>query len=143
MPLSDAQRALRTIRSRAAEWKVNPQQVGIMGFSAGGHLASTAATHFDAGQPDASDLVERQSSRPDFAILVYPVVTMGGVTHGGSKKNLLGENPSEALVRRFSNELQVTEKAPPIFMAHAIDDTPVPPENSATLYCGSANCCVV
>jgi acetyl esterase/lipase len=133
VPLLDAQRAIRMVRSRAAEWKINPSRVGIMGFSAGGHLASTAATHFDPARNDANDPLDRPSSRPDFAILVYPVVTMGEVTHGGSKKNLLGDNPSAELIELFSNEKQVTAATPPMFLAHAVDDKPVPPENSREL----------
>jgi hypothetical protein len=113
---------------------LNAERVGIMGFSAGGHLASTAATHFDAGRAEAQDPLDRLSCRPDFAILVYPVVTMGPITHGGSKKNLLGENPSAELIERFSNEKQVTERTPPMFLAHALDDAPVPPENSRLLF---------
>lgn len=134
VPLSDAQRAIRTVRSEAGELQVNPHRVGIMGFSAGGHLASTAGTHFDAGRPDATDAVERQSSRPDFVILVYPVVSMGPLTHGGSKHNLLGPNPSPELIELYSNEKQVTDQTPPMFLAHALDDKPVPPENSRQLY---------
>ena len=131
VPLLDAQQALRTLRSRAAEWKIDSHRIGIMGFSAGGHLASTAATHFDAGDPTASDSVAKASCRPDFAILVYPVISMGiASTHQGSKRNLLGPNPTAELVQRFSNELQVTDRTPPTFLAHALDDKPVPPENS-------------
>lgn len=134
VPLLDAQQAIRMVRANSKQWGVDPGKVGIMGFSAGGHLASTAATHFDAGNPKAENLVARQSSRPDFAILVYPVVTMGAITHGGSKRNLLGPNPSEELIELFSNEKQVTEKTPPIFLAHAVDDKPVPIANSKILY---------
>ena len=134
VPLRDAQRAIRTVRARAKEWGLNADRVGIMGFSAGGHLASTSATHFDGGQADAKDPLDRLSSRPDFAILVYPVVTMGEITHGGSKKNLLGDNPSAELIERFSNEKQVTDRTPPVFLAHALDDGPVPPENSKLLF---------
>ena len=134
VPLLDAGRAIRTVRAKANEWQLKPERIGIMGFSAGGHLASTAGTHFDAGKPDASDTVERVSSRPDFAILVYPVVSMGGKTHGGSRKNLLGENPKPELIELFSNEKQVTAQTPPMFLAHAVDDKPVPPENSRELY---------
>ena len=134
VPLRDAQRAIRTVRARAKEWGLNAERVGIMGFSAGGHLASTAATHFDAGRAEAQDPLDRLSCRPDFAILVYPVVTMGPITHGGSKKNLLGENPSAELIERFSNEKQVTKRTPPMFLAHALDDAPVPPENSRLLF---------
>ncbi len=134
VPLLDAQRAIRMVRSNAKAWGIDPEQVGIMGFSAGGHLASTAATHFDDGKPDADDVLDRPSSRPDFAVLVYPVVTMGEKTHGGSRTNLLGANPSQELMDLFSNEKQVTEKTPPIFLTHAIDDGPVPYINSKQLY---------
>lgn len=129
-PLLDAQRAIRLVRARAGEWKCSPRRIGIIGFSAGGHLASTAATHFDPGDPTADDPLARVSSRPDFAILVYPVITMGPNTHGGSKRNLLGPDPGEDLVVLFSNEKQVTDKTPPTFLAHALDDRVVVPENS-------------
>jgi acyl-CoA thioesterase-1 len=134
VPLLDAQRAIRIVRAHAAEWKVDAKRVGIMGFSAGGHLASTAATHFVPEDPNATNPLDRPSTRPDFAILVYPVVTMGSSTHGGSKKNLLGENPSQELMDLFSNEKQVTRETPPMFLTHAIDDKPVPPENSRQLH---------
>ncbi len=134
VPLLDAQRAIRTVRANAKDWGVDPARIGIMGFSAGGHLASTAGTHFDAGNAKAVDVVEQVSCRPDFMILVYPVVTMSDKTHGGSKSNLLGKNPAPELIKLFSNELQVTEKTPPTFLAHALDDKPVPPENSKALY---------
>jgi parallel beta-helix repeat protein len=133
VPLLDAQRAIRYVRSRAAEWRIAPDRIGIMGFSAGGHLASTAVTHFDDGDPKSADLVARVSCRPDFGILIYPVVTMGDKTHSGSKKNLLGPDPKPELVQLFSNELQVNAKTPPAFIAHAQDDKPVPPENSRQL----------
>jgi len=133
-PLLDAQRAIRTARANAKKWRLDPQQIGIMGFSAGGHLASTAATHFDNGKAEAKDVVERQSCRPSFAVLVYPVVSMGARTHQGSKRNLLGKEPSAALVKLYSNELQVTAATPPMFLAHAADDRPVPPENSRALF---------
>jgi acetyl esterase/lipase len=130
VPLLDAQRAIRYVRSRAADWRIAPDRIGIMGFSAGGHLASTAGTHFDDGDPKSADPVARLSCRPDFTILVYPVVTMGDKTHSGSKKNLLGPDPKPEMVELFSNEKQITAKTPPAFLAHAIDDKPVPPENS-------------
>lgn len=130
VPLLDAQRALRLTRSHATEWKINPQRVGILGFSAGGHVASTAATHFDRGNASATDPIERLSCRPDFAWLIYPVVTMGEYTHAGSKAQLLGSKPTPELVRWYSNEMQVTADTPPAFLAHAVDDKPVPPENS-------------
>ncbi len=134
VPLLDAQRALRTVRSRANDWQLDPSQIGIMGFSAGGHLASTAGTHFDDGDPNAADPVDRVSCRPDFMILVYPVIVMGEKTHSGSKKNLLGGAASPELVALFSNEKQVTDRTPPAFLAHALDDKPVPPENSKAFY---------
>lgn len=129
--LQDAQRAIRLFRARAAEWGVDPRRVGILGFSAGGHLASTAATHFDAGDPGAPDPVQRQDSRPDLAVLCYPVVTMqASLTHGGSRRNLLGEEPDPALVELLSNERQVTPRTPPTFLFHTADDQAVPVENS-------------
>lgn len=134
VPLLDAQRAVRTVRANAKEWGIDPARIGIMGFSAGGHLASTAGTHFDEGDPAAADAVDRVSCRPDFMILVYPVVTMGEKTHQGSKNNLLGKDPSEKLVDLFSNEKQVTARTPPTYLAHARNDEPVPPENSRALY---------
>jgi acetyl esterase/lipase len=118
VPLLDAQEAIKTARARATDWKIDPKKVGIIGFSAGGHLAATAATHFTS------------ETRPDFAILVYPVITMNAGTHGGSKKNLLGPNPTEELANLFSNEKQVTKDTPPTFLAHALDDKAVPIENS-------------
>jgi acetyl esterase/lipase len=129
-PLLDAARALRTIRARAKEWNLDEKRLGILGFSAGGHLAATLATHFDAGKPEAPDAIERVSSRPDLHILLYPVITMGDFTHAGSKKNLLGENPSAELIRLYSNELQVTSETPPAFLVHTTTDTAVPVENS-------------
>ena len=134
VPLMDAQRAIRIVRANAVEWKLNPDRVGIMGFSAGGHLASTAATHFEAARPDEADPWNRPSCRPDFAILVYPVVTMSNLTHSGSRTNLLGPNPTQEMITLFSNEKQVTAQTPPMFLAHALDDKPVPPENSKMLY---------
>jgi acetyl esterase/lipase len=134
VPLLDAQRALRTTRHRAKEWGLDPARIGIIGFSAGGHLASTAGTHFDAGNAPSSDPIEQVSSRPDFMILVYPVITMDSSTHGGSRTNLLGKEPSPELVGTFSNELQVTALTPPAFLAHAADDKVVIPDNSQIFY---------
>ena len=128
--LQDAARAVRTVRARAGEWKLDPTHVGIIGSSAGGHLASTLLTHFDAGKPDAADIVERQSSRPDLGILCYAVITMGEFTHKGSRYNLLGPNPSPELIRDLSNELQVTKNTPPCFIWHTFEDKAVPVENS-------------
>jgi acetyl esterase/lipase len=128
--LQDAARAVRIVRAQAAQWKLNPHRIGIMGSSAGGHLASTLLTHFDAGKADATDSIERQSSRPDLGILCYAVITMGEFTHEGSKHNLLGNNPSPELIRDLSNELQVTKDTPPCFIWHTWEDTAVPVENS-------------
>lgn len=130
VPLLDAQRAIRMARSNAKQWKLDARRIGIIGFSAGGHLASTAATHFDSGDPQSDDPVSRKSSRPDFAILVYPVITMDESTHAGSKRNLLGREPAEHLVKRFSNEKQATRETSPSFLAHAMDDRVVVPLNS-------------
>lgn len=133
--LGDAQRALRYVRHNAAKFQIDANRVGIMGFSAGGHLASTAATHFDKGDPSASDPIDRHSSRPDFAILGYPVISFTTeFTHQGSKRNLLGENPDPKLVELLSNELQVTAATPPTFLFHTNEDTGVPPENSVLFY---------
>lgn len=134
-PLLDAQRAIRLTRAHAAEWGIDPAKVGIMGFSAGGHLASTAGTRFDAGTPEAADPVDRLSCRPDFMILVYPVISvLAPVTHMGSITNLLGEQPTEELLRRYSSELQVTADTPPTFLVHAGDDGAVPVKNSLLFY---------
>ncbi len=128
--LQDAARAVRTVRARASEWQLDPKRIGIMGSSAGGHLASTLLTHFDAGNSNAADTIERQSSRPDLGILCYGVLTMGEFTHQGSRQNLLGKDPDPELVRLLSNELQVTRETPPCFIWHTYEDTAVPVENS-------------
>ena len=134
-PLEDAQRAIRTVRARATEFKVEPDRIGILGFSAGGHLASSAGTHFDKGKADSPDSIERVSCRPDFLILCYPVISFTApFTHQGSRKNLLGENPDPKLVESMSSELQVTSETPPTFLWHTNEDTGVPPENSAVFY---------
>ncbi len=134
VPLLDAQRAIRTVRANAKDWEIDPARIGIIGFSAGGHLASTAATHFDDGDSKATDSVDRVSCRPDFAILIYPVITMDATTHQGSRTNLLGKDPSPKLIELFSNEKQVTAKTPPTFLAHAKDDKAVVPANSQMFY---------
>jgi acetyl esterase/lipase len=135
VPLRDAQRALRMVRSRAKEWNVDPDRIGILGFSAGGHLASTAATMFDDGDAGSNDPVARMASRPDFAVLVYPVISMAeGVTHGGSRQNLLGPDADMELVERWSTDRQVTAKTPPTFLIHASDDEAVPVKNSLLFY---------
>lgn len=128
--LNDAARAVRLVRARAGEWKVDPKRVAIMGSSAGGHLASTLLTHFDAGDANSSDVVERQSSRPDLGILCYAVISMGTNTHQGSKDNLLGKDPSAELVKLLSNELQVTPQTPPCFLWHTWEDSGVKVENT-------------
>ena len=128
--LQDAARAVRLVRARAEEWKVDPKRVAIMGSSAGGHLASTLVTHFDSGDANATDTVDRQSSRPDLGILCYPVITMGAHTHQGSKNNLLGKEPKEDLVKLLSNELQVTSNTPPCFVWHTWEDKAVKAENA-------------
>lgn len=130
VPLLDAQRAIRLVRTKAAEWDCDPKKVGIIGFSAGGHLAATATTRFDKGEGKSADPMSRESSRPDFAILVYPVITMGEFSHGGSRNNLLGEKQTPEMLALFSNELQVGDETPPVFLAHAKDDKLVPIDNS-------------
>jgi acetyl esterase/lipase len=133
-PLADAQRAIRTVRAKASDYGVDPKRVGIWGFSAGGHLASTAGTHFDAGLAEG-DATDKTSCRPDFLVLAYPVVSMEpGVTHGGSRKNLLGDKPDEKLVELYSNEKQVSKDTPPTFLFHTSADTAVVPENAVRFY---------
>jgi len=132
--LGDAQRAIRIVRSRAAEYGLQPDRIGIMGFSAGGHLASTAGTHFDAGDASAADAIDRASSRPDFMVLCYPVITFGKFAHAGSRRNLLGDNPDPKLVENLSNGLQVTKDTPPTFLFHTTTDATVPVENSVMFY---------
>jgi acetyl esterase/lipase len=129
--LGDMQRAIRTLRARAAEWHIHPARIGVMGFSAGGHLASTASTHFDAGNPTAPDPIDRASSRPDFSILGYPVITLTeSWTHQGSKTMLLGETVDAAVARGLSTDTRVTAETPPTFLFHTNADTAVPVENS-------------
>ena len=134
-PLLDAQRAIRFVRAHAPDYHVAPTRIGIWGFSAGGHLASTAGTHFDAGDARAADPIDRVSSRPDFMILAYPVITLAGpYTHQGSLHNLLGDHPDPKLVASLSNETQVTPQTPPTFLFHTNADNGVPPENSVLFY---------
>lgn len=133
--LGDAQRAIRTVRSRAAEWHLAPDRIGIMGFSAGGHLASSASTHAEAGNANAADPIDRVSSRPDFAVLGYPVISLiEPFTHQGSKTNLLGDRPDPALARSLSSETQVTVSTPPTFIYHTNADTVVPVENAVAYF---------
>ncbi len=134
-PLTDAQRAIRLVRSRAEALDIDAHRVGIIGFSAGGHLASTAATHFDTGNPQADDPVDRVSCRPDFAILCYAVIAFGEpFTHAGSQHNLLGKDAPPELVQQFSNEKQVSAETPPCFIWHTDEDRVVPSENSVMFY---------
>lgn len=133
--LGDIQRAIRLVRASAEKLGIVPDRIGVMGFSAGGHLASTAATRFDSGDPSAADPIDRVSSRPDFLILGYPVISMmPDITHAGSVRSLLGDNPPEELRRELSNDLHVTPRTPPTFLFHTTSDTGVPPENSVRFY---------
>ncbi|MDQ8203771.1 alpha/beta hydrolase [Pelagicoccus sp. SDUM812003] len=134
-PLMDAQRAMRLARFHAEDWGYQKDRIGVIGFSAGGHLASTLGTHFDLGDPEALDEVERMSCRPDFMALLYPVISMDeSVTHMGSRNNLLGEDPPSDWVQEFSNELQVGPDTPPTFLVHSSDDGAVPVANSLRFY---------
>jgi len=129
--LGDAQRAIRTLRSHATQWQLDSARIGIVGFSAGGHLAMSTSTLFDAGDPRAADAIDRVSSRPDFVVLGYPVISMvASWTHKGSKTNLLGDAPDESLARTLSGELAVTKETPQTFIFHTADDPAVPVENS-------------
>lgn len=133
--LGDAQRAIRTVRARAAEWHLAADRIGMMGFSAGGHLASSAATFFDAGNASAADPIDRVSSRPDFVVLGYPVISLVEPwTHQNSKRNLLGDAPDAALARRLSTDTQVTASTPPTFIYHTNADTSVPVENAIAYF---------
>ncbi len=133
--LGDAQRAVRLVRSRAMQLGIAPDRIGMMGFSAGGHLAATAGTHFDDGNRDAADPLDRVSSRPDFLILAYPVISFDpAIAHKGSEQNLLGDNPDPKLIQDLSDELQVTAKTPPTFLFHTNADTTVLAENSVRFY---------
>lgn len=134
-PLQDVQRAIRLTRFHARNWNVAPEKIGVMGFSAGGHLASSAGTHFDDGRPQADDPIDRESCRPDFLILCYPVIALGEpYTHAGSQRNLLGADAPASLVEEMSSEKQVTERTPPTFLFHTDEDRVVPPENSIVFY---------
>jgi acetyl esterase/lipase len=133
--LGDAQRAIRLVRARAQELGLASDRIGMMGFSAGGHLTATAGTHFDAGRADATDPIDRVSCRPDFLILAYPVISFDpAIAHGGSVRNLLGENPDPKLIEDLSNDLRVTPQTPPTFLFHTNADTGVVAENSVRFY---------
>jgi acetyl esterase/lipase len=133
--IEDAQRAIRTVRSRAASLNLKPDRIGIWGFSAGGHLASTAATHYDSGDTKAADPIDRVGSRPDFAILSYPVISLNSeYVHKGSRDALLGPNPDPKLLDDLSNDQRVTPQTPPTFLFHTTADTTVPVENSVRFY---------
>ena len=135
IPSCDARRTIRTVRNNAKEWGINPDKIGIAGSSAGGHLASTAGTVFDSGNKESSDPVEQQSCRPDFMLLLYPVISMDEeFGHMGSRANLIGEGHDKALIRKYSNELNVNEQTPPTFLVLADDDKAVPPRNSIEFY---------
>ncbi|MCV9385614.1 alpha/beta hydrolase [Reichenbachiella ulvae] len=132
-PLHDAQRAIRLVRQNAEKWNVSKDQIGVMGFSAGGHLASTLGTHYDQGEK--SNTVDSLSARPDFMVLIYPVITMKApTTHGGSRNNLIGEKPKQEFIDLYSNELYVNKNTPPTFILHSSDDKSVPVENSILFY---------
>jgi acetyl esterase/lipase len=128
--MQDVQRAIRYVRANAEKWKLNANKIGVMGSSAGGHLASTALTHFDAGNPNAADPIDRVNSRPDIGILCYPVITMGPDTHQGSMHNLLGDNPDPKLVELLSNEKHVSKDTPAVFIFHTFEDATVKVENT-------------
>lgn len=133
--LGDAQRAIRFVRARAAEFNVAPDRIGMLGFSAGGHLTATAGTQFDAGKTDAADPIDRVSSRPDFLVLAYPVISFDpAIAHAGSVRNLLGDKPDPKLIESLSADLQVTAQTPPTFLFHTNADTGVVPENSVRFY---------
>jgi acetyl esterase/lipase len=134
-PLMDAQRAMRLVRHNSAKWNINPSKIGIMGFSAGGHLASTLGTHFDYGNKTAADSVEKESCRPDFMVLMYPVISFTDTSmHLGSREALLGKDADPALIKYYSNELQVKDDTPPAFFVHADNDNGVPVENTLLMY---------
>lgn len=135
IPSSDARQAIRIVRANAKEWGVDPSKIGIAGSSAGGHLASTVGTVFDSGNKESNNLIEQQSCRPDFMLLLYPVISFDeDLGHMGSRKNLIGEGHNKKLIRKYSNELNVTAQTPPTFLVLADNDKAVPPQNSIDFY---------
>ena len=134
-PLQDAKRAMRLVRANAAKWNIQKDRIGIMGFSAGGHLASTLLTQFDEGDKPSKDSIEQQSSRPDFGVLAYPVISMSKpIMHKGSRDRLIGSNADAELAAKYSSELQVKKETPPVFLVHAMDDNGVPVDNSLLFF---------
>tara|TARA_R110002072_G_scaffold46591_2_gene128852 strand:+ start:25287 stop:26213 length:927 start_codon:yes stop_codon:yes gene_type:complete len=134
-PLQDVQRAMRLVRHHAKNWRIDANKVGVIGFSAGGHLASSVSVHHDQGNPEALDAIEQQSCRPDFSVLCYAVLAFGQpFTHKGSQRNLLGKQPSEELVAKMSSDRQITKTTPPAFLWHTTADRVVPAENSIAYY---------
>ena len=134
-PLADAQRALRTVRANAAKWHINPQKIGVMGFSAGGHVAASLETRYDEAVYSPLDDVDKQSARPDFVVLGYPVISMDkAIAHPGSSTALIGDTPSAEQIKQYSPELNVTAQTPPTFLMHAVDDPSVPVDNSLVMF---------
>ena len=134
-PLADAQRALRTVRANAAKWHINPQKIGVMGFSAGGHVAASLETRYDEAVYSPLDDVDKQSARPDFVVLGYPVISMDkAIAHPGSSTALIGDTPSAEQIKHYSPELNVTAQTPPTFLMHAVDDPSVPVDNSLVMF---------
>ncbi len=134
-PLQDVQRAIRVVRHKAKEWRINPERIGVMGFSAGGHVAASSATHFNDQVYKITSAIDTLSARPDFLVLIYPVISMEiGITHTGSRNNLIGQSPDSGLVNYFSNELNITLNTPPTFLIHSGNDKAVPVENSLKFY---------
>lgn len=130
VPLIDAQRAIKMVRSRAGEWRINKNEIGIIGFSAGGHLASTLGTKYNNRVYESIDEIDKESARPDFMVLMYPVITMGEETHLGSRNNLLGKEPSVKMIQEYSSQFHINSETPPTYLVHAMDDEVVPVANS-------------
>lgn len=134
-PLADAQRAIRTLRAQAQKWHINPDRIGVMGFSAGGHVAASLGTGYDKVVYPAVDATDKLSARPNFMALMYPVITMqANIAHPGSRKALIGENPNAAQIKQYSPEQNVTDQTPPTFIVHAVDDPSVPVDNSLVMF---------